>query len=61
MYNAAESSKLTTETFEGRKMVKICVEASDGGGGGGGFNYLVTKYVHASAINKTTQGRGLYA
>jgi hypothetical protein len=38
MYNAAESSKLTTETFEGRKMVKICVEASDGGGGGGGFN-----------------------
>jgi len=61
MYNAAESSKLTTETFEGRKMVKICVEASDGGGGGGGFNYLVTNSEHASAMTKSTHGRGLYA
>jgi hypothetical protein len=47
VYNAAESSKLTTETFEGRKMVKICVEASNGRGG---INYLVTNSEHASAM-----------
>jgi hypothetical protein len=58
VYNAAESSKLTTETFEGRKMVKICVEASNGRGG---INYLVTNSEHASAMTKSTHVRGPYA
>jgi hypothetical protein len=31
------------------------------GGGGGGFNYLVTNSEHASAMTKSTHGRGLYA
>jgi hypothetical protein len=30
VYNAAESSKLTTETFDERQMVKTCFGASDG-------------------------------